>query len=762
MLRLVRTTTENEGRFTESWALVDSDDELEPWPANAALAAVGRPTPRLDGAVRVSGAARYTVDVALPGMLHAAVLRSPLARARVTNFDVDAARAVAGVRAVLGPGDGPPTPHADVGFRAGEQILRDDVEYGGQPVAAVAADTPAAATAGLRALAPVYEPLPFTIDVDDALNEQRFVVDPTEIARGDSERALAAADVRVELTIETPSQLHVPLEPHAAVADWRPDGLTVWLSTQAIAGSRDQIARAFDLPRDHVRVIAEFVGGAFGSKTGPGVEALLAADLSRLSGRPVRLVNDRHAEQLDTGRRAWTRQTVRLGADRDGTLVAVEADVVVSAGLGGFLVGQIAGAVVSPALTLYRCENATAMTFPVRLNLRTQNALRAPGAMEGTAVLEQAIDELASELGMDPLDLRRHNHVDFDQRSGLPYSDKRLLECYDRAAALSGWRDRERLRSPQPDGLLRGQGCATQIWGGLGGPPARATVRISSDGVATVVTGMQDTGTGTLTGAQLVAAEELGFEPGSVRVLAGDTARGVHAPVAGGSMTTPSVMPAVRAAAGKARKLLLQLASDMLEISPDELSVAGGRIRSVDHSVDVPVLQVTEKLGEAVLESAGSRGPNPDQVRVQSFGCQIAQVAVDAGTGEIRVEHVWAVHDIGRVINPLTASSQVEGGILQGLGFALFEEIVVDPTTGLPTNATFDDYKVPTIADTPEITVEFIDVPDDSVPNVGAKGLGEPPIIPTAGAIANAVAHATGRRCPVLPLTRRRMLEVLR
>jgi xanthine dehydrogenase YagR molybdenum-binding subunit len=199
----------------------------------------------------------------------------------------------------------------------------------------------------------------------------------------------------------------------------------------------------------------------------------------------------------------------------------------------------------------------------------------------------------------------------------------------------------------------------------------------------------------------------------------------------------------------------------MLEISPDELSVAAGRIRSVDRAVDLPVLEVTEKLGQAVLESTGSRGPNPDRVRVQSFGCQIAQVAVDAGTGEVRVEHVWAVHDIGRVINPLTASSQVEGGILQGLGFALLEEVVVDPTTGLPANATLDDYKLPTIADTPEIVVDFVDVPDEGLPNLGAKGLGEPPIIPTAAAIANAFAHATGKRPKALPLTPSRVLQVL-
>ena len=227
-------------------------------------------------------------------------------------------------------------------------------------------------------------------------------------------------------------------------------------------------------------------------------------------------------------------------------------------------------------------------------------------------------------------------------------------------------------------------------------------------------------------------------------------------------MTTPSVMPAVRAAAGKARKLLLQLAGDVLEIAADDLLVAGGRIRSRDGAVDIAVTEVTEKLGQASIETTGARGPNPDGVAIQTFGCQIAQVAVDAGLGEVVVERIWAVHDVGRIVNPLGASSQVEGGILQGLGYALSEELVVDPTTGVPVNATLDDYKLPTIADVPEITIDFVDLRDDAVPNTGARGLGEPPIIPTAAAIANAFVHATGRRAKALPLTRARVLEALR
>ncbi len=437
-------------------------------------------------------------------------------------------------------------------------------------------------------------------------------------------------------------------------------------------------------------------------------------------------------------------------------MVALEVASLVSQGQGGmrFPVNE-------PALSLYAIPHVHAMHFPLQTNLRAQNAFRAPGVTEGTTVFEQAMDELAGALGVDPLDLRRRNHVDHDQASGLPYSAKNLLACYDRAAALAGWADRERLREQQPDGLLRGMGCATQIWWGGGGPPSHATVRLDAEGHAYVVTGIQDIGTGTLTSAQIVAAEELGLPLEHVRVVGGDTRHNVYGPVAGGSQTTPSVMPAVRSAAAKVRKTLLQLAGDVFEIAAGDLEVANGRIRSSDGAIDADVTEVTGKLGNATIDGSGSRGPNPDGFVVHTFGCQIAQVAVDPGLGEVRVERIVAVHDVGRIVNPLTASSQVEGGVLQGMAFALTEEVVVDPTTGIPVTGHLDDYKIPTIADVPEIVIDYPHVADQNLPNTGTKGLGEPPIVPTAAAIANAFAHATGRRAAALPLTRARVLETL-
>ena len=749
MARFVKTQRELEGRFEDVFVLVDDDDPTEPWEAGAELRHVGRPASRQDGLVRVTGAARYTVDVQLAGMLEGAVLRSPVAHGRLTALALDAARAVPGVRAVIGPG-------SEVGYE-GEPLLTAEPTWVGDPIAAVAADTPEQAAAALAALAPVFEPLAHVVDPDEALRDQRFTKDPVEDARGDVDGAWGEADVVVELEVETPGHLQTPLEPHAAVARWDGDDLTAWVSTQGMFDARTELARRFGLPKERVRVLTEFFGGGFGGKQGAGTEAILAAELARVTGRPVRVVNDRHAEQLAGGRRAWTRQTVKLGARGDGRLVAVESAALVSMGQGGFTFP-----VNLPALTLYEVEHARGMLFPLKTNLRAQNAFRAPGVTEGVAVFEQAVDELAAALGLDPLELRRRNHVDRDQASGLPYSDKHLLECYDRAAELAGWGDRERLKEPQPDGLLRGMGCATQIWWGGGGPPAHATVRLDATGHAVVTTGIQDIGTGTLTTATIVAAEELGLPLDRVRVRGGDTAPNLYGPVSGGSMTTPAVMPAVRSAAGKVRRTLLGLAADLYEIAADDLTVVDGRIRSRDGAIDVDVAEVTEKLGNATIDGSGSRGPNPAGYRVHTFGCQIAQVAVDAAVGEVRAERIVAVHDVGRIVNPLGASSQAEGGILQGMAFALSEELVVDPNTGIPVNATLDDYKVPTIADVPEVVVEFVDIPDPTMSTIGAKGLGEPPIVPTAAAIANAFAHATGRRCRALPLTRARVLETLR
>jgi CO/xanthine dehydrogenase Mo-binding subunit len=746
MAKLQKTSVEMEGRFEERWVLVE--EEPPAWDDEREFSVAGKRVTRLTGPRRVSGAARYVSDVALPGMLQGVVLRSPHAHATV-ELDIEAARAVPGVHAVLSP--------ADENVKQGRKpIFSSEPFFAGAPVAALACEDVAAARAGIEALAARYGELGFVVDPARALADQRLQEDPVEHESGDVEAGMAEADVIVEAEYGTAAQIHHALEPHCAVAQWLGDELHAYISTQGIWDARQELARAFELDPDRVHVTCEFMGGGFGAKQGATTEGMIAAYLSRAAGgRAVRIFTDRRSEGIATGHRSQSHQTYRIGARRDGTLSAIEVTSVVVNPMRGWV-----DPTTTPARTLYRCANVRAQAIPLRLDLEPSNAFRAPGIMEGTFGYESALDELAAALSIDPLDLRRANDVDVDQVSGLPYSAKNLSACIDRAAELAGWAERDALRDREhADGLRRGLGAACQIWWGGGGPPAHALVRMGHDSVVTVVTGAQDIGTGVTTAFAQVAAEELGLPLDRVRVEVGSTRYGVYAPVSGGSQTMPSVAPAVRSAAFDLRGKLLELAADVFEVSAEDLRIVDGSFVSLDGALREPIVEVTGKLGKAQLVGTGSRGPNPDGMRVHTFGCQIAQVAVDAATGEITVERIVAVHDIGRVIAPLQARSQVEGGVLQGLGFALMEERVIDPTTGTVVNANLEDYKLPTHADCPEIVVEFIDRPDPHASTLGLKGLGEPPIVPTAPAIANAVYHATGVRVRTSPITRRRFLE---
>jgi CO/xanthine dehydrogenase Mo-binding subunit len=729
-----------EQRFT----LVEDDDTPEYEPTGRPLQ-LGTEQPRITGWARVSGAARYTSDIRLPGMLAALMLRSPHGNAKVTSLALDAARAVPGVHAVLGPDDG-------LLFEGGP-ILSSEPYYAGAAIAAVAADSHEAAERALAALAPIYSPQPFVVDLDGAMQRQEIVGETFEEAWGDADAALAAADVVVDAVYLAPAQIQNALETHCAVADWRADGLTVWSSTQAIYEGRDQLVRSFGLESDFVRVMCEYMGGGFGSKWGVGVEGVLAAALSRAADRPVRVVYSRREESTVTGFRTPARFEFRLGAHRDGTLEGIEAQAAVEMGSGGMLFP-----VLEAARSLYACPNVSLMALPLRQNLGPSESFRAPGVVEGTWAFEQAMDELAEVLEIDPLDLRRRNHTEVEPANGMPYTSKRLLECYDRAAELAGWADRDRLLSEGR--VRRGMGLASQYWWGGGGPPAYAEIRLGRDARPVLSIGIQDLGTGVLTACAMVAAERLGIAPHRFSVRWGDTSRSAYGPYSGGSMTLASIAPAVRAAAHRVRVELLELAGTMFEIAPADLTLEGDQIVSLDRTLARPITDVTGNLGDAAIIAHGSRGPNPDGMTVNTFGCQIAQVAVDTHTGRVWVERVVAVHDIGRVVNRLGARSQVEGGVLQGIGFALFEERVVDPTTGIVVNAGLEDYKVPTMSDVPEIVCELLDEPDPHLPT-GIKGLGEPPIIPTPGAIGNALAHALGVRLREAPYTPRRVLEAL-
>jgi xanthine dehydrogenase YagR molybdenum-binding subunit len=380
--------------------------------------------------------------------------------------------------------------------------------------------------------------------------------------------------------------------------------------------------------------------------------------------------------------------------------------------------------------------------------------------VEGAFALESAIDELADKLGLDPLELRRrHAGAEKDPISGMRYSQKRLGECYDIGAEEIGWSRRRAagLRGSAP-GLRRGLGMASQLWSGGGTPPAYATVHVNPDGTVIVRIGTQDIGTGTRTVIAQVCAEELGIGMGDVRVEVGDT-ESPYAPISAGSLTVASVTPAVRLAAKDAHDQLLDVAAGVLEVPRAELHLEGGSVTS--RGARTSIAKIFEELANYTVIGKGARLPNPDDIVLKTFGAHFAEVEVDSRSGEVFVERVVAVHDVGRIVNPLTARSQVEGGVIQALGYALSEERVVDRPTGRVLTTGLETYRVPTVKDVPKIVVRFVDVPDTEANNVGAKGLGEPPIIPTAAAVANAVANAIGARIRTLPLTRKTVLDAL-
>jgi xanthine dehydrogenase YagR molybdenum-binding subunit len=720
--RLIRTEKEVEGRRETVWLVVD-EDALEQWPAGPRTV-VGRAATRNDGLARARGEARYTADVTFPGMLHAAVLRSPHPHAHVKRLDLAPALAAPGVRGAIGPGEAPE--------------LTATCEYEGAPVAAVCADTFAGARRALALVDVEWEVLEPLLDPDAAVESGSLLEPPRTRGRGDLERGLAEADVVVEAVYRTQTVLHNSMETHQSVCRWEGDVLEVYTSTQYVWGVRQEVAAALGLPPDKVRVVCDYMGGGFGSKNSPGEYTFVAAELARRTGRPVRCALTRREEHLAAGNRNATIQRLVAGARSDGTLTALGGAYVNAVGASGWI-----SMTEGPMLMLYACPNVQTTLAGAKLNLPPAKAFRAPGFVEGTFGLECLLDELAARLDLDPLELRRRNHADGDVAGGRAYSGKNLLECYSRAEPH--WERRHEVRAASTDTVKRGVGMASQVWFGGGGPPSYAWIRVGSDGRATVVTAMQDVGTGTKTTMAMVAAEELGIPVEHVTVAVGDSLRGPYATLSAGSSTTPSIAPAVRAAAADARRQIDDLAKQ----------------RYGEDVGDFDLYELLGVLGNTQILGTGSRGPNPAGLTVLTFGVQVAEVAVDVRTGEVTVERIAAIHDVGRVINPLGASSQVEGGIIQGVGHTLSEERLVDPETGGILTASLDAYRMPTIADVPEIVTELIDVPDAQLTNLGSKGIGEPPIIPVAAAIANAIRDATGADVRSLPITREEMLRAL-
>jgi xanthine dehydrogenase YagR molybdenum-binding subunit len=715
-----------------------------PQPKPGEFKYIGKYTPRVDGRKIVTGAARYTHDLAFEGMLYAKILRSPHASADLVSIDLTDALALPGVK-------------------AGLKLKEGRIKWVGEPIAAVAAVSERRAEEALALIKVEYKVLPHVVAPDKAMEpgaplvqDAGNVIKSNDYARGDAEKGFKEADVVLERTYKTSWEVHQPAETHGSVAMWDGDDLTVWDSTQAVQSVRDGLARALAIPAGRVKVLKEYMGGGFGSKLGLGDYTVTAARLAKETGRPVKLTLTRRENSYCVGYRPSAWMTVKVGARKDGTLTALTLK---SYNCGGVGRGD---RVAEPYSDMYKCPNVKIEEYAVYVNACGSRATRAPGHTQAMLGLEGMMEELAAKLGMDPLELRLKNFAAKDKGdTGIPYSTKGLEQCYRLGAEKIGWNRRNGKPGSGTGKVRTGIGMASQIWPGAGVPGTLADVKLYPDGSVEVECGTQDIGTGTRTHMAVVAAETLGLEPRDIVVHLGDSDL-PWAPISGGSLTVPSVAPAVRDAALKAAEHLKGIASKKLGLPASDLVLEAKKVVSkTDPTKAIELKELARSLPRP-LPFHGERGDYPATFAFQTFGVQFAEVEVDTETGKIKVKKVVAAHDIGRVINRQTAESQVLGGVTQGMSAALFEEKVMDPQTGAMVNPNYHDYKVATAMDIPEIVPLFADIVDDRLNNLGTKGLGEPPRIPASAVIANAVYNALGVHVREIPMTPARVLAALK
>lgn len=744
-----------------------SAQDLQPW---VETAVVGKSLPRVDAYERVSGSAVFALDVILPDMLYAAVLRCPHAHALVKKVATHAAEAMPGVRAVMSGAD----PEANVTLPypwwieggPAMRLFDPHCRYAGEEVAAVAAETAQQAWDAVRAIRVEYQELPFVVDANEALkpgapavHEGGNLVRPVDVyERGDPAKGFAEADVVLEETYRTSCLLHTTMETHGSVAKWDGDRLTVWDSTQGVFDTQRDLARALGMPLSSVRVIGHYMGGGFGSKAELSKHTLIAVLLARKTARPVKLFLTREEAFLCVGNRPSNTMTLKAGVKKDGTLTAFQFHNV--GAVGAYADWADVGTMVGG---LYLCPNVRIEESDVFIHAGKARAMRAPGFPQCAWALEQMMDALAEKIGMDPLDLRLKNLVAFSQRRKVPFTSAGLKECLQDGAQAFGWKE-ARARARSEGHIHRGVGAAACLWGISPGPPSAAAVRLYADGSVNLNTGATDLGTGTKTILAMVVAEELGVPLHQIQIEHADTATTQLNRGSGGSQAVATNAPTVRAAAVQVKRQLLDLAGEELKRLPSELLLRDGKIVPVNEPEKAQPLSALKGLNERqVLVGFAQRQPDPAGKSVVSFAAQFAEVEVNTRTGEVKVARLVAAHDSGRVMNRLTYENQVFGGMTMGIGFGLTEQRVLDAKqTGKMVNANWHDYKIPTAKDVPyDQTCIPIDPHDTECNTVGAKGIGEPATIPTAAAIANAVYHATGGRVTQSPITPMQMLRLL-
>lgn len=720
------------------------EPEVLPSPEKEKFKIIGKPTSRIDGKKIVTGRAPFTHDIRLRGMLCAKILRCPYACAEVISVDLSKAQALPGVKAVL-------------------KLKEGKIKYAGEQVAAVAAGDEKTAEQALKLIKAEYKALPHVVteekareegapQVHNSPNVQKF----NDYSRGNIKKGFREADLVLERTYKTAVEIHHPAETHGSVAKWEGDRLTVWDSTQGIFSVRDGLARALRIPASKIKVIKHYMGGGFGSKLGLNDYTIVAALLAKKAKRPVKIILSRKENSLCVGNRPSSLQTIKGGVKKDGILTALYLKNYTS---GGIRRGDRCS---EPLIDVYRCPNIKVEEYSVFTNTGASRPTRAPGHVQGTFALDGFLDELANEIGLDPLELRMKNYtIKNEGGTGIPYSSKGLDKCYQLGAEKIGWPRRNKGPGGGKGKIRRGIGMASQIWWGVGRPGTMADIKLHQDGSIEAVCGTQDLGTGTRTYMATVTAETLGLEPKDITVKIGNTEY-PWCGSSGGSTTTPSVAPAIRDAALKAADYLKKLAAKKMEIRPDDIIIGDKKFSNKNNPSQSISFQ--ELLRELRREQVfhGEYSGRPSGYAYNTFGAHFAEVEVDTETGQIKVLRVVAAHESGRTINKLTAESQVIGGITQGVSTALFEQRVMDEATGNPVNPNLIDYKIATSLDIPQIDVIFVDMVDPRINNLGAKGLGEPPRIPIAAAVANAVYNAIGVHIREIPMTPEKVLQALK
>jgi xanthine dehydrogenase YagR molybdenum-binding subunit len=743
-------------------------DEPPPLPANAELIYIGKPTLRYDGPAKAMGKGKYTADINLPGMLYARLIDATIPHGRIISVDTTVAEKLPGVRAVY-----------VIEHVYGVAELRDPkleapsrypvVRYAGQPIAGVAAVSQQVADDAAKLVKIQYDTMPFVVDRSAARanNAPAVFPGPADAAAsagggggpkdvpqtgnvhgperktvGDIQKGFAEADVIVEGEYFTQVQTHSALETHGFVVDWKPDEVTVYASTQGTSSVRDEFAEVFKLPKSKVRVITEYMGGGFGAKFGAGNEGVVAANLSRKANAPVKLMLDRRQEHI-VSNRPDSHQKLKIGAKHDGTLTAIELTSYGTAG-----VGTGAGT-AGPATNMYKCPNLLTEEYDVFINAGPGAAFRAPGHPQGCFAFEQTIDDLAVKLNMDPLALREK----IDQSPARKAERQVILE-------RTNWRNR-RPAGSDTGPIKRGMGIAQSVWYRFVSMNSSCEVRVSRDGSVELMSAVQDLGTGTKTLLAIIVAEEFGIPPADVVIRIGDT-RFPIGPDSGGSVTAGSITPAVRNASYQAKQKLFAAVAPHFGTTADNFALQSGRIVfKNDPSRSYTLKQITAKLPTAEISAQATRVPEYSKERLTYGGVDYVELAVDTETGRVHIEKVFGAHDCGRPINPTGVISQINGGILQGISYALFEQRIMDRNAGYMLNANLENYKILGAREVPQIDVVLVEnyIAQSST---DAAGIGESAgIITLAAAIGNAFYNATGVRMRKIPMTPANVLSAL-